>query len=36
MTEMTVDLEVYDLKHLLAIIDGLRARKVVSEVQRIV
>ncbi|WP_307437516.1 RelA/SpoT family protein [Labrys monachus] len=36
MTEMIVDLEVYDLKHLLAIIDGLRARKVVSEVHRIV
>jgi GTP pyrophosphokinase/guanosine-3',5'-bis(diphosphate) 3'-pyrophosphohydrolase len=35
MTEMTLDLEVYDLKHLSAIIDGLRARKVVSEVQRV-
>jgi GTP diphosphokinase / guanosine-3',5'-bis(diphosphate) 3'-diphosphatase len=36
MTEMTIDIEVYDLKHLLAIIDGLRARKVVSEVLRLV
>jgi len=34
MTEMIMDVEVYDLKHLSAIIDGLRARKVVSEVQR--
>jgi RelA/SpoT family (p)ppGpp synthetase len=36
MTEMTLDVEVYDLKHLSAIMDGLRARKVVSEVQRVV
>jgi (p)ppGpp synthase/HD superfamily hydrolase len=36
MTEMIMDVEVYDLKHLSAIIDGLRARKVVSDVQRIV
>ena len=34
MTEMIMDVEVYDLKHLSAIVDGLRARKVVSEVQR--
>jgi RelA/SpoT family (p)ppGpp synthetase len=36
MTEMTLDVEVYDLKHLSAIMDGLRARKVVSDVQRVV
>lgn len=35
MTELTLDVEVYDLKHLSAIIDGLRARKVVSDVQRV-
>jgi len=35
MTELTIDLEVYDLKHLTAIIDGLRARKVISDVQRV-
>jgi GTP diphosphokinase / guanosine-3',5'-bis(diphosphate) 3'-diphosphatase len=36
MTEMFLDVEVYDLKHLSAIIDGLRAKKVVSDVQRVV
>ncbi|WP_307275607.1 RelA/SpoT family protein [Labrys wisconsinensis] len=35
MTELTIDMEVYDLKHLTAIIDGLRARKVISDVQRV-
>ncbi len=35
MTDMVIDLEVYDLKHLHAIMDGLRMKKVVSDVQRL-
>jgi (p)ppGpp synthase/HD superfamily hydrolase len=33
-TELTIDLEVYDLKHLTAIIAQLRARAVVAKVAR--
>ena len=34
-TEVTIDLEVYDLKHLSAIIAQLRAKPVVSKVERV-
>ena len=34
-TELTIDLEVYDLKHLTAIIAQLRAKKVVAKVERV-
>jgi (p)ppGpp synthase/HD superfamily hydrolase len=34
-TEMTIDLEVYDLKHLSAIIAQLRAKDVVARVERV-
>ncbi len=34
-TELTIDLEVYDLKHLSAIISQLRAKPVVSRVERV-
>ncbi|QOZ34032.1 bifunctional (p)ppGpp synthetase/guanosine-3',5'-bis(diphosphate) 3'-pyrophosphohydrolase [Bradyrhizobium sp. CCBAU 53421] len=34
-TELTIDLEVYDLKHLLAIIAQLRAKAVVARVERV-
>jgi pyridoxine 5-phosphate synthase len=34
-TELTIDLEVYDLKHLSAIIAQLRAKSVVSKVERV-
>lgn len=34
-TELTIDLEVYDLKHLLAIIAQLRAKAVVAKVERV-
>ncbi len=34
-TELTIDLEVYDLKHLTAIIAQLRAKKVVANVARV-
>jgi (p)ppGpp synthase/HD superfamily hydrolase len=35
-TEMVIDLEVYDLKHLTAIIAQLRAKKVVSSAERVI
>src|SRR5712692_10010037 len=34
-TALTIDLEVYDLKHLTAIIDQLRAKPVVAKVERV-
>jgi len=34
-TEMTIDLEVYNLKHLTSIISQLRAKKVVANVERV-
>jgi GTP pyrophosphokinase/guanosine-3',5'-bis(diphosphate) 3'-pyrophosphohydrolase len=34
-TEVTIDLEVYDLKHLSAIIAQLRAKAVVAKVERV-
>jgi (p)ppGpp synthase/HD superfamily hydrolase len=34
-TSMTIDLEVYDLKHLTAIIAQLRAKPVVADVTRV-
>jgi GTP diphosphokinase / guanosine-3',5'-bis(diphosphate) 3'-diphosphatase len=34
-TELTIDLEVYDLKHLSAIIAQLRAKAVVARVERV-
>jgi (p)ppGpp synthase/HD superfamily hydrolase len=34
-TEITVDLEVYDLKHLNAIISQLRAKAIVAQVERV-
>ncbi len=34
-TEMTIDLEVYNLKHLTSIISQLRAKKVVASVERV-
>ncbi|KIZ41492.1 MULTISPECIES: bifunctional (p)ppGpp synthetase/guanosine-3',5'-bis(diphosphate) 3'-pyrophosphohydrolase [Rhodopseudomonas] len=34
-TELTIDLEVYDLKHLSAIINQLRAKDVVAKVERV-
>ena len=34
-TELTIDLEVYDLKHLSAIIAQLRAKAVVAQVERV-
>ena len=34
-TELTIDLEVYDLKHLTSIIAQLRAKKVVAEAERV-
>ena len=34
-TESTIDLEVYDLKHLNAIIAQLRAKKVVAAAERV-
>jgi GTP diphosphokinase / guanosine-3',5'-bis(diphosphate) 3'-diphosphatase len=34
-TELTIDLEVYDLKHLTSIISQLRAKKVVSNAERV-
>ena len=34
-TELTIDLEVYDLKHLNAIIAQLRAKAVVARVERV-
>jgi guanosine-3',5'-bis(diphosphate) 3'-pyrophosphohydrolase len=34
-TEMLIDLEVYDLKHLNAIIAQLRAKAVVADVERV-
>ncbi|MGZ5802851.1 MAG: ACT domain-containing protein, partial [Xanthobacteraceae bacterium] len=34
-TETTIDLEVYDLKHLTSIISQLRAKNVVSAVERV-
>ena len=34
-TELTIDLEVYDLKHLSAIIAQLRAKAVVAKVERV-
>ena len=34
-TELTIDLEVYDLKHLSAIINQLRAKEVVAKVERV-
>ena len=34
-TEMLIDLEVYDLKHLTAIIAQLRAKAVVADVERV-
>ena len=34
-TEMTIDLEVYDLKHLSAILAQLRAKDVVARVERV-
>ena len=34
-TELTIDLEVYDLKHLSAIIAQLRAKAVVARVDRV-
>jgi guanosine-3',5'-bis(diphosphate) 3'-pyrophosphohydrolase len=34
-TELTIDLEVYDLKHLSAIINQLRAKTIVARVDRV-
>ena len=34
-TEMLIDLEVYDLKHLTAIIGQLRAKDVVAQAERV-
>ena len=34
-TEMNIDLEVYDLKHLTAIISQLRAKTVVAKAERV-
>jgi (p)ppGpp synthase/HD superfamily hydrolase len=34
-TELEIDLEVYDLKHLNAIISQLKAKKVVAKVDRV-
>jgi GTP diphosphokinase / guanosine-3',5'-bis(diphosphate) 3'-diphosphatase len=34
-TELQIDLEVYDLKHLNAIISQLKAKKVVAQVERV-
>jgi len=34
-TEITIDLEVYDLKHLNAIISQLRAKAIVAQVERV-
>jgi (p)ppGpp synthase/HD superfamily hydrolase len=34
-TELTIDLEVYDLKHLNAIIAQLKAKKVVAKAERV-
>ena len=34
-TDVTIDLEVYDLKHLSAIIAQLRAKKVVAKAERV-
>jgi guanosine-3',5'-bis(diphosphate) 3'-pyrophosphohydrolase len=34
-TEMQIDLEVYDLKHLTSIIAQIRAKKVVAKVERV-
>jgi (p)ppGpp synthase/HD superfamily hydrolase len=34
-TSLTIDLEVYDLKHLTAIISQLRAKPVVAKVERV-
>jgi (p)ppGpp synthase/HD superfamily hydrolase len=34
-TQMTIDLEVYDLKHLTAIIAQLRAKPMVAKVERV-
>ena len=34
-TEMTIDIEVYDLKHLTAIIAQLRAKPVVASAERV-
>jgi (p)ppGpp synthase/HD superfamily hydrolase len=35
-TEMVIDLEVYDLKHLTAIIAQLRAKEVVATAERVI
>ncbi len=35
-TELTIDLEVYDLKHLTSIISQLRAKKVVANAERVI
>ena len=34
-TSVTIDLEVYDLKHLTAIISQLRAKSIISAVERV-
>ena len=34
-TSLTIDLEVYDLKHLSSIIAQIRAKKVVASVERV-
>ena len=34
-TELTIDLEVYNLKHLTSIISQLRAKKVIANVERV-
>jgi GTP pyrophosphokinase len=34
-TEMAIDIEVWDLEHLTRIIGGLRAKSVVSKVERV-
>ena len=34
-TDMLIDLEVYDLKHLTAILSQLRAKKVVAKAERV-
>jgi GTP pyrophosphokinase/guanosine-3',5'-bis(diphosphate) 3'-pyrophosphohydrolase len=34
-TEVTIDLEVYDLKHLTSIISQLRAKKVIAAAERV-
>ena len=34
-TDLTIDLEVYNLKHLTSIISQLRAKKVVANVERV-